>query len=251
MFLWCGCHCEREGSEENPSAIAPSVTGSVNSYSSADPARPDPPTTPVVACLACAFGTAPQVFEFEWDYQGRAVKAYPPRPCCAIYTSQKKYRLYSRNTIGTDCVWGSNEQIKRRVPTPPFGTAATCVDAGGSRVELKLSVNTTNRPTGFLFVYYADSDLPTAAPLPIAGSFHAMYVLVDVNGSPVTNPGDRITCLRQLRFRAGWSLNNQPKTWVGSLVRNGVPFGSPCDQDSFSMIDSGLPEYVTCTPAPA
>ena len=74
---------------------------------------------------------------------------------------------------------------------------------------------------------------------------------MDANGSPVTEPFEKIPCLQQQRFRAAWAISNQPAIWVGSYTRGGVPFGSPCDQDSFSMIDSGLPEYVTATPVPA
>ena len=250
MFLWCGCHCERGSvSEVPPSQTPSSLQGSLLSYSSGDPAAPDPPTA-VVPCAVCMFGTAPQVYEFEWTYGGKAVKAFPPRPCCSIYSSQKKYRLYARPAPMGECVWSSNEKMKKRVPLPPFGVTANCQDGTGARVVLRMFTLPTARPRVELSVYYEEGDLnPLLAP--VVTVKQALYVRVDANGSPVTEPFEKIPCLQQQRFRAVWAINNQPAIWVGSYTRGGVPFGSPCDQDSFSMIDSGLPEYVTATPVPA
>ena len=250
MFLWCGCHCGPDSvSEIPPSTFGSSVVGSVGSYSSGDPAAPDPPTTPIVPCLVCQFGTAPQVYEFEWDYQGKAIKAYPPRPCCSVYTGQKKYRLYARPAFPVGhCIWSANEKAKRRIPTPPIGLTATCEDALTTRVLLDMWMLPGQIPRAVLTVYYFESDLPTAPAIP-NDVMAAEYVLVDANNQ-LPSPGDKIVCLQQLKFRALWAFGNRPRTWLGSFTRNGVPFGSPCDQDSFSMIDHGLPEYVTATPVP-
>jgi len=79
----------------------------------------------------------------------------------------------------------------------------------------------------------------------------ANYLLVDANGNQIFNETGSMLCLQQLRFRAAWALAGRPATWLRSTTIQGVPYGSPCDQNSFSMIDEGLPEYVTCTPAAA
>lgn len=250
MFLWCGCHCGPDSASEPPSVIGSSIIGSIPSQENGSPSVGPPPEPPIaiVPCLACLFGVAPQVYEFEWDYGGQSVKAFPPRPCCSFYSGQKKYRLYARMTVPGECLWSSNEKMKKRVVQPPFGTTATCEDGLGSRVALSMKISNTNRPLIFLSVYYLEGDLVAQPVNPIK---EANYVLVNALGSPINNPGDKIACLQQLRFRALWSLENRPAVWLGSYNRQGLPYGSPCDQVSFSMIDPGLPEYVTCTPVPA
>lgn len=249
MFLWCGCHCKDGSVSQVPPSITPgSIPGSLLSYSSGDPAAPDPPTA-IVPCVVCMFGTAPQVYEFEWDYGGQAVKPFPPRPCCSFYSGQKKYRLYARPpAVAGECVWSSNEKMKQRIPQPPVGTIATCADGVGARVVLRMFAGQDARPRVELSVYYMEGDLVPQPTLPVK---QVLYVRVDANGSPATEPFEKIPCLQQQRFRAVWALTNRPAIWTGSFVRGGVPFGSPCDQNSFSMIDSGLPEYVTATPVPA
>ena len=252
MFLWCGCHCAEESQSTPPnpgsesvsflseSIVSASVTGSV----------PPPPQPPRVGCDVCTFGVAPAVYEFEWNYTGKAVKPFPPRPCCSAYTSQQKYRLLARTSNDANiCNWSSDEQIKWRKLLPPFGTTATCADNGVGRVTLAISRNNANIVSALAIVNYDDSTTINAVAPQIRAQ--AIYRLVDANGNPLFVPGGKIGCLQQLRFRATWAIEGRPKMWFRSTTIQGVPYGSPCDQDSFSMIDSGLPEYVTCTPAPA
>lgn len=254
MFLWCGCHCadESQSTPPNPgsesvsflseSILSESVTGSVQ----------PPPQPPRVGCDVCTFGVAPAVYEFEWNYTGKAVKLFPPRPCCSAYTTQKKYRLIARETLSSPpvfarCSWSSDERIKARKLVPPFGFTATCEDAGIGRVLLSL-VKSGSQITAQVSVRYIDNTtLANTNNL----QAEANYLLVDANGNQILNNTGSMSCLQQLRFRATWALQGRPPVWFRSTTIQGVPYGSPCDQDSFSMIDSGLPEYVTCTPAAA
>jgi hypothetical protein len=254
MFLWCGCHCER-GSESEPasapSQLASLFSASIASASVSGSVQP-PPEPPRSACAVCQFRVAPAVYEFEWNYTGKAVKAFPPRPCCSVYSSQKKYRLYARAPIEqapvfAQCTWGSEEQVKRRKLLPPFGFTATCEDAGGSRVVLTLTKQ-LSKITARVQVHYYDNTTLANTNNIVA---YADYILVDANGNQILNETGSMACLQQLRFRAEWALQRRPPLWIRSTTVQGVPYGSPCDQDSFSMIDSGLPEYVTCTPAAA
>ena len=250
MFLWCGCHCPEESQSVPPdppsesvsflseSIVSASVTGSVQ----------PPPPPPRVGCPVCTFGVAPAVYEFEWDYQGKAIKAFPPRPCCSAYTTQKKYRLLIGGATDQGCYWASEEQIKIRRPIGPFGVTATCEDGGPGRVHFGIG-RVFQRVTAFVRIRYKDNTpAGSVTQAPISEVF---YYLVDANGNRIFNETGSMFCLQQMRFRASWALENRPPVWTGSFTLGGVPYGSPCDQDSFSMIDSGLPEYVTCTPATA
>ncbi len=250
MFLWCGCHCPEESQSVPPDPPSESVSflsESIVSASVAGSVQP-PPQPPRVGCPVCTFGVAPAVYEFEWDYQGKAIKAFPPRPCCSAYTTQKKYRLLIGGATDQGCYWASAEPIKVRRPIGPFGVTATCEDGGSGRVHFGIG-RVLQRVTAFVRIRYADNTPPgSVTQAPISEAF---YYLVDANGSLIFNETGSMLCLQQMRFRASWALQNRPPVWTGSFTLGGVPYGSPCDQDSFSMIDSGLPEYVTCTPAAA
>lgn len=258
MFLWCGCHCNPEPpSESFPSEYGSSEPGSSTSQS-VDSAGP--PQVPVIGCVPCRFGIAPSVFEFEWNYQGQAVKPFPPRPCCPSYTTQKKYRLYAREAPPNQCIWTSNELIRgRRLEQRPFPQFPewVCFDGTAPRVVLTLATAGQLRPFAELVVYYAEGYPPQVPQGLRFTPTRAVFIAVDANGIPIPAPEvttptqNRFLCLQQMRFRASWSLDNRPRTWIGSSTFRGEPFGSPCDQDSFSMIDSGLPEYITCTPVSA
>lgn len=254
MFLWCGCHCKDESRSVGPepgseslgllseSVMSASVTGSIQ----------PPPEPPRVGCDVCSFGVAPAVYEFEWNYTGKAIKAFPPRPCCSAYTSQQKYRLIARESVSTPpvfarCSWSSDERIKRRKLLPPFGFTATCEDVNEARVVLTLTKQINSIRATVSVRYYDNTTLANTNNI----FAEANYLLVDANGNQIFNETGSMLCLQQLRFRAVWALANRPATWLRSTTIQGVPYGSPCDQDSFSMIDSGLPEYVTCTPAAA
>jgi hypothetical protein len=256
MFLWCGCHCERTGS--SVAAVSSGLISQSTSLVSQSEDSQVPPIIPSVGCPVCRYSIAPAVYELDWNYTGQAVKQYPPRPCCPSYTTQKKYRLYSRVSLPNECVWSSNESIRgRRLVNKPFPQlpAWECQDVSGARVVLKMA--RSGQPLATLIVYYGEG-YPPAFPFGLRFSpTYAYYVLVDDAGvvvpTPPANapPGQQLACLRTLRFRAGWAIDRRPALWVGSQTWRGEPFGSPCDQDSFSMIDSGLPEYVTCTPVAA
>jgi hypothetical protein len=258
MFLWCGCHCPEESQSVPPNPGSESVSflsESIVSESIVGSIQP-PPQPPRVGCDVCTFGVAPAVYEFEWNYTGKAIKAFPPRPCCSAYTGQQKYRLYSRQTNfplppfgNLSCSWSSNEQVKWRKMLPPFGATATCVDNGVGRVALTIQRDQINRVFATAVVNYHDSTSINAGTPGILAQ--AIYLLVDANGNRIFNATGSMGCLQPLRFRATWALEGRPPVWFRSTTIQGVPYGSPCDQDSFSMIDSGLPEYVTCTPAAA
>lgn len=255
MFLWCGCHCADESQSAPPNPGSESVSflsESIVSESVAGSVQP-PPQPPRIGCDVCTFGVAPAVYEFEWNYQGKAVKAFPPRPCCSAYTTQKKYRLIAREAVSSPpisarCSWSSNEPIKMRNPIGPFGVTATCTDSGIGRVQLTLT-KVFQRVTALVLIRYKDNT--PAGSVTQAPISEVLYHLVDANGNRIVNETGSMLCLQQMRFRASWALENRPPVWTGSFTLGGVPYGSPCDQDSFSMIDSGLPEYVTCTPAAA
>jgi hypothetical protein len=242
MFLWCGCHCEK-GSESIPSVSIDSASERGSSISESITSE-GPPTVPVVGCNPCRYGIAPAVYEFEWNYTGQAIKPFPPRPCCPSYTTQKKYKLYKRpprSSLDFVCRWSSNELSRTAIPQPPFGFTAICEDAasGDPRVLLDMEARSATAVYVILYVFYRGR---TSA---------AEYLLVDDNGNAIFTRGEGVECLKPLRFRGIWALQGRPAIWLGSGSTNGVAFGSPCDQVNFSMIDSGLPEYVTCTPVPA
>lgn len=250
MFLWCGCHCkdESQSAPRDPSSGSVGVLSeSVVSASVSGSVQP-PPEPPRVGCDVCTFGVAPAVYEFEWNYTGKAVKSFPPRPCCSFYTSQKKYRLLIRGASDTGCFWSSDEPIKVRNPIGPFGVTATCSDGGLGRVHFGIG-RVLQRVTAFVRIRYQDKTPPGSVIQ--APQSEVIYYLVDANGNRIFNETGSMLCLQQMRFRASWALENRPPVWTGSFTLGGVPYGSPCDQNSFSMIDEGLPEYVTCAPAAA
>lgn len=255
MFLWCGCHCEDESRSVGPDPGSESLSvlsESIASASVSGSIQP-PPEPPRVGCDVCSFGVAPAVYEFEWNYTGKAIKPFPPRPCCSAYTTQKKYRLIARESIttpqGAFCSWSSNEQVKWRKLLFPFGTTAQCVDNRASRVYMSIDRDKIGRVQAQVTVRYDDQFI-IGYPSPQVRA-EASYLLVDANGNRIFNETGSMACLQQLRFRATWALAGRPPVWFRSGTFQGVPYGSPCDQDSFSMIDSGLPEYVICTPAAA
>jgi hypothetical protein len=244
MFLWCGCHCTPEASSES---FASSYGGSVQGESASQSVdSAGPPQVPVVDCVPCRFGIAPAVLEFEWNYTGKAQNAFPPRPCCASYSTQKKYRLYKRVPRPfefTTCRWTSNEVSRRevRVPQPfPLFPKVECEDTREPRVMFELERLTPTTVRGLLRVFFGGT------------AFQAEYLLVDDAGNQQIDLGQGVECLRPMRFRGIWAFKNNPAIWTGSnWDRQGVPFGSPCDQVRLSAIDLGLPEHATCTAVPA
>ena len=262
MFLYCGCHCAPESeSTFPPDSIfdASSIDGSLGSYSSGDPAQPDPPTS-VSACKACEFGVAPAVYEFEWNYNGELGDAFQPRPCCETYRTQKKYKLYFRGFSPEDnrqCSWSSNERIALSngvacfADNPDVGPRVTLQTGRYNQVYTSVEI-------GYGYRYreqFPVNDLQQT----LAWSY-ATYVLVKEDG--VTphlligkpTPNDPIKCLQQLRFAGGWIIRPDlpARLWSGTFrSRFGTWDGAPCRQNLFSGWDMGLPDYVTCTPVPA
>jgi hypothetical protein len=257
MFLWCGCHCA-PGSESTfpPDSIfdASSIPGSLLSYSSADPARPDPPTT-VTACAACAFGVAPAAYEFEWSYNGELGDAFQPRPCCETYRTQTKYKLYFRGFSLQDtrqCAWSSNERAA-------LSNGVTCYPNQPDvfpRVTLQTAYeNTLLTRVAVHYGYRYREQFPILDPRQTIVWSTIGYILVKEDGiTPVVLFGDeKIQCLQQLRFAAPWIINPQSqRLWSGTFrPPSGFWDGAPCRQNLFSGWDMGLPDYVTCTPVPA
>ena len=244
MFLWCGCHCNPAAPSESFASQYGSSEPGASASQSVDSAGP--PQVPVVDCIPCRFGIAPAVLEFEWNYTGKATNAFPPRPCCASYSTQKKYRLYKRPPRPLEfavCRWTSNEVSRRevRVPQPfPLFPTIECEDTGESRVMFELERRTPTTVYGLLRVFFGGV------------AFQAEYLLVDDAGNAIFDLGQGVDCLRLMRFRGIWALQNRPALWTGSSWGpQGIPFGAPCDQVRFSAIDIGLPEYATCTAVPA
>jgi hypothetical protein len=257
MFLWCGCHCANESeSTFPPDSIfdASSIPGSLLSYSSEDPARPDPPTG-VAVCTACEFGVAPAAYEFEWNYNGELGDMFQPRPCCETYRSQKKYKLYFRGFSPADnrqCAWSSNERVALSNGVACFPNLPDVF----SRVTMQTRYN--NGAITAVYIHYGyryNSSLPILHPQQTIVWSSIGYILVKEDGvTPLVLVGDvKIQCLQQLRFAAPWIINPQSQRIWGGTFRPpaGVWDGAPCRQSLFTGWDMGLPEYVTCTPVPA
>ena len=261
MFLWCGCHCADESQSTFPpdSAFqASSVDGSLLSYSSNDPARPDPPT-PVAACTACEFGVAPAAYEFEWNYNGELGDIFQPRPCCETYRSQQKYKLYFRGFSPQDnrrCAWSSNERVALSNGVSCFPNQPDVF----SRVTMQTGFeNSLLTQVVVHYGYRYNANVPILHPQQTVVWSRAGYTLVKEDGvTPhlligLPTPNDPIKCLQQLRFAAPWIINPQTqRVWSGTFrPPAGVWDGAPCRQSLFTGWDMALPDYVTCTPVPA
>lgn len=261
MFLWCGCHCADESQSTFPpdSAFqASSVDGSLLSYSSNDPARPDPPT-PVAACTACEFGVAPAAYEFEWNYNGELGDIFQPRPCCETYRSQQKYKLYFRGFSPQDnrrCAWSSNERVALSNGVACFPNQPDVF----SRVTMQTGFeNSLLTQVVVHYGYRYNANVPILHPQQTVVWSRAGYTLVKEDGvTPhlligLPTPNDPIKCLQQLRFAAPWIINPQSqRVWSGTFrPPAGVWDGAPCRQSLFTGWDMALPDYVTCTPVPA
>ena len=256
MFLWCGCHCANESESTFPPGSAfdaSSVDGSLLSYSSGDPARPDPPT-PVATCTACAFNVAPAAYEMEWFYGGEPGDIFQPRPCCSIYTSQTKYKLYFR---GFDpgspgkCQWSSNERVALSNSVACFAN----VQDAGARVTYqtdyanKLSI----LRIGYGFRYR--ETLPINHPQQTLLWSYVGYILMkDANTPHLLVDGNPIPCLQQLTLKGPWAIPGfgGQRIWGGTFrPPAGVWDGAPCRQNLFSGWDMGLPDSIVLRPVPA
>lgn len=251
MFLWCGCHCGPESASEPRSDYGESASGVIESYSSDDPAQPDPPNPPmpVTGCASCQYGVAPAAYDMSWSYLGLLGNQH--RPCCSVYRDQQVYRLFFRGSIGA-CTWSCNENVAYAARQGlggcsfPSQTNSRVVLAVPQRVPVA-GGNLANRMR--LTIRYAWDHNPAVSLTDILQTAKPSSVSYDliVNDGTFWDPNKgQVSCLSTLTMKRALA---QP-IWNGTTTGDAFqqPNGAPCQQSLFSGFDMGLPEFLTITP---
>lgn len=274
MFVGCGCQCREESINSRFEGLSGSDNSSYSISSFGSSIANPPGRYPYGGCSKCLANVASQVYEVEWIYNGRPPDDDDSRPCCDVYKSQSKFRVYRNerpDAIG--CVWTSRENAHCELNV--INAGRTCVEMNGRpdlvigrfpRVSLNF-VNTTDNPFGgpvpfkrdvlihFFYTYFGAYDPGDPFSLFITQS-DAAYGLIN-NAGEFYGPLDPIPCLQPMVFKhrgifslrlgagigPGWS--------GGSPPINGIWRGAPCSQVRFSGFDLGLPEFVTVVPVAA
>jgi len=254
MFLWCGCHCGPDEGSKGRSDYGESLSGIIESYSSGDPARPDPPDPPmpVTGCASCQYGAAPAAYDMTWSYTGTPGTQH--RPCCSVYAGQSTYRLYFRVAKPGDsqCVWTANEHVGHAArlgqggcffPAQTGGRVTLAVPqrvgvaGGGAEYRMRLTIR---------YAWDYNPLVPLGDLAQTVKPSDVTYDRIKDDGTFWKGYNDQsIPCLTTLTFKR---TNTQP-IWNGTdILFGGQPYGAPCQQVLFSGFDLALPEFLTITP---
>lgn len=283
MFMGCGCHCLDESVDSRFSAQPSFVSQSysVNSFGSsiADP----PGNYPSVPCSQCGRTVAAAVYEVTWIYAGEPGDAFDPRPCCAEYKKQTKFRIYTVPNpvfppLVSGCVWVSRENAHMEINVQNAGL--TCYEAKwpspgldvGTRVPI-MGMEFSTRGTilnevpqvrhrqvrvNFLWQYFSAYNPADPLSLFLSRS-EAVYHQIYSDGRWAEETLDPPpSCLGPMTFRHRGNFSPELDVGMGPMWTttsptgiNGIYRGAPCKQVLFSGFDLGLPEYITVVPVPA